>query len=241
MLYKKIRILKGKYGDGFMKTTFLDGAYTQVELSLPFKEGTVAMLLNGVEEIAALENGKLKRRFPFYENEPKVCVKAESGAIYGEVDEETLRLLTPITEEDETKKAEIEETAAEEDTIDENIMETDENTIHSFETTSDKSRDVAEEFGVSEFAPEIEEKDDEDFLRDFNEKYERSPHEETLESLAPDSKWISSDDGVTAVGILYNSTGATHICYAEKGIKDDPPSYNAEWLEGYWIVYNEIA
>ena len=223
MLYKKIRILKGKYGDGVLKTTFLEGGYTRIELSLPFKSGQCAIVAEGYSEVAELENGKLDRSLPYQALSPQVAVRRDDE-VYGDLNDECLSLLFPSPKEEGPLPAESLDEVSEALTV---------------ETPQEKS-DIAVEYGAIELAPEIIEKEDDDFLADFEKKYASSPREETLEALSPDSKWIASEDGKTAVGILYNSSGATHVCYAEKGVREEPPSYEAEWLDGYWIVYNEI-
>lgn len=84
--------------------------------------------------------------------------------------------------------------------------------------------------------------------KEILEKYNMVEHNEDLERLCRESKWIieTTSEKDFSLGVLFNSDGdPTHVCYATKGTRSNPPDYTSQWLsseeeEGYWVVYEEI-
>lgn len=74
---------------------------------------------------------------------------------------------------------------------------------------------------------------------EIEEKYHSYPHNETLEKVFPDSKWIISSPEDLSLGLLYNSEKITHICYAKRGDKDGSFDHNASYYDGWWVVFEE--
>ena len=246
MLYKKIFILKGKKGEGSLKVTRLENAYTTLELNVPKGDYLCAVVQDGYSEVFEYTGGKLAKRIPYSDYYPTLTVTdrelnvAYCNAAYPNVSplleykrnlerervaETEKEDLSPLLSDDKENKVEY-GNSDEEKHVDESDV-----------TLSATSID--ERFGVEGFLDTGVERDTA-FLEDFEEKYKTAAHEITLESLARESKWIASEDQKTAVGVLYNSSGATHLCYAEKGERTSPPTYPAEWLDGYWITYEEL-
>ena len=73
-----------------------------------------------------------------------------------------------------------------------------------------------------------------------------------LNSAYEDSRWVEvkEEDCSYVVGVLYNASGVTTVCYGIKGeYNKKPPKGGYEWLptdvnkweeEGYWIIYQQI-
>ena len=74
----------------------------------------------------------------------------------------------------------------------------------------------------------------------------------SLNSAYEDSRWVEvkEEDCSYVVGVLYNASGVTTVCYGIKGeYNKKPPKGGYEWLptdvnkweeEGYWIIYQQI-
>lgn len=119
---------------------------------------------------------------------------------------------------------------------------------------------IEEKFGITSLSNEVEgeksdSKEDESEIpfklalaMEILEKYHLVDHNEELELLCNGSKWIieTNKEKDFSLGVLFDSDGTpTHVCYAHKGVKSDPPEFTAEWLsdnddKGYWVVYEEI-
>lgn len=121
-----------------------------------------------------------------------------------------------------------------------------------FGITSLSVEDEKEE--VSESTESVQENEEKELpfklalAKEILEKYHLVEHNSELESLCHDSKWIieTSSEKDFSLGVLFDSDGnPTHVCYAHKGMKNNPPDFTSEWLsdndiEGYWVVYEEI-
>jgi|GEM_PF-5663566 len=243
MLLKKIYILKGENGEkGVLKTTRLEGRYFDFELTVhePIRPTYLLSIKCGSEAEVIEIGSKYKKRL------------SDGETLYLTVAESTGKILFFNHYSKDTEKA-IEdylkpdlptpEQRVEDDVQAEKIEEANGNENERAQPLDDERNDVTERFGISEVDTKTEstdESDKNDFVKEFEEKYPTATHNEELENLAEGSKWIITDDGVNSVGLLYNSTGATHVCYALKGEREDPPSYPAEWLDGFWVLYKEL-
>lgn len=109
-----------------------------------------------------------------------------------------------------------------------------------------KSDDISKQFNILEvdnstFSQNIENDEQENFLtKEIEEKYNTLKHNEVLEKVFPNSKWIVEENDDFSLGLLYNSSSITHICYAKAGEIDKPIEPNASFYEGYWIVFEEL-
>ncbi len=103
-------------------------------------------------------------------------------------------------------------------------------------------RDIGEDFNILDILPDEKTSEDNDFrslAMEIEQKYEVYPHNDVLENVFPGSKWINGDDSEPSLGLLYDSTEITHICYAKKG--DEPFDSTASFYEGYWVIFENIA
>ena len=81
---------------------------------------------------------------------------------------------------------------------------------------------------------------------------ENYPPCEKLNVAYPDSRWIEvkEEDCAYVVGVLYNESGVTTVCYGIEGeFGKKPTKEGYEWLpldvnkweeEGFWIIYQQI-
>lgn len=107
------------------------------------------------------------------------------------------------------------------------------------------SKDITGDFNILSIESEsMSDETDENngtysMAREIELKYSSYPHNETLENVFPDSKWILTETDDLSLGLLYNSEKITHICYAKKGEKDSSFDHNASYYEGWWVVFTE--
>lgn len=107
------------------------------------------------------------------------------------------------------------------------------------------SRDITSDFNIlsienDDFSENNEANEEANSLaNEIEMKYATYPHNEALEALFPDSKWIISSPEDLSLGLLYNSEKITHICYAKRGEKDESFDQNASFYDGWWIVFTE--
>lgn len=119
--------------------------------------------------------------------------------------------------------------------------------IEVVEVEENKPHDIAKDFNIlavesdGEFESEKIDSTSESVgvVAEIEAKYPTYPHNETLETVFPGSKWIMADSDEFSLGLLYNSTQITHICYAKKGEKDDCFDHNATYYEGWWVVITD--
>ena len=81
---------------------------------------------------------------------------------------------------------------------------------------------------------------------------ENYPPCEKLNLAYPDSRWVEvkEEDCAYVVGVLYNESGVTTVCYGIEGeFSKKPTKEGYEWLpldvnkweeEGFWIIYQQI-
>ena len=81
---------------------------------------------------------------------------------------------------------------------------------------------------------------------------ENYPPCEKLNVAYPDSRWVEvkEEDCAYVVGVLYNESGVTTVCYGIEGeFGKKPTKEGYEWLpldvnkweeEGFWIIYQQI-
>ena len=81
---------------------------------------------------------------------------------------------------------------------------------------------------------------------------ENYPPCEKLNVAYPDSRWVEvkEEDCAYVVGVLYNESGVTTVCYGIEGeFSKKPTKEGYEWLpldvnkweeEGFWIIYQQI-
>ena len=81
---------------------------------------------------------------------------------------------------------------------------------------------------------------------------ENYPPCEKLNLAYPDSRWVEvkEEDCAYVVGVLYNESGVTTVCYGIEGeFSKKPMKEGYEWLpldvnkweeEGFWIIYQQI-
>ena len=81
---------------------------------------------------------------------------------------------------------------------------------------------------------------------------ENYPPCEKLNIAYPDSRWVEvkEEDCAYVVGVLYNESGVTTVCYGIEGeFSKKPTKEGYEWLpldvnkweeEGFWIIYQQI-
>ena len=81
---------------------------------------------------------------------------------------------------------------------------------------------------------------------------ENYPPCEKLNVAYPDSRWVEvkEEDCAYVVGVLYNESGVTTVCYGIEGeFSKKPMKEGYEWLpldvnkweeEGFWIIYQQI-
>ena len=107
------------------------------------------------------------------------------------------------------------------------------------------SKDITSDFNIlsienDDFSENNEASEASDSLvHEIEVKYATYPHNETLETLFPGSKWIIASPEDLSLGLLYNSEKITHICYAKRGEKDESFDQNASYYDGWWIVFTE--
>ena len=263
MLIKKIYIMKGSDSvKSVLKVTLLEKGYTEIELTTHYAYGDnyVFILKAGAfVHVETFDGKKLKRKLsPFNIDDLSagVCyngkilswtaqtpsvpycltelaekysvIKVESAAEKNRMDE----IAKPKADEIINEPAPV---------IDERIekVETEE-TIIDVEPT--KKTDITNDFDILEVEnrDESTETDGRSLVREIEGKYATYPHNEKLEKIFPDSKWITEDDADSSIGLLYNSTGITHICYAKYSVDDEPFDKSASYYDGYWIVFEEI-
>lgn len=106
-----------------------------------------------------------------------------------------------------------------------------------------------------EHSKSVEKEPDEDFFEtikpQLDELFKCYPADKDLMRSVPDSKWVRVDydkDEFYVVGILYNGTRATHICYGVPGEYSVRPKQKSEWLpldymdpegKGYWVIFQD--
>lgn len=111
--------------------------------------------------------------------------------------------------------------------------------------SENSSKDITVDFNILSIESESisEETNENDatysMAREIETKYSSYPHNETLESVFPESKWILTETDDLSLGLLYNSEKITHICYAKKGEKDGSFDHNASYYDGWWVVFTE--
>lgn len=112
--------------------------------------------------------------------------------------------------------------------------------------TTQSSDDISKQFNILEVDnsafSEIDGDDEQEnsLAREIEDKYNTLKHNEVLEGAFPGSKWIIEENNDFSLGLLYNSSEITHICYAKAGEIDKPIEPNASFYEGYWIVFEEL-
>lgn len=78
------------------------------------------------------------------------------------------------------------------------------------------------------------------------------PEEKALNDSVPNSKWVHVDDvdGYYVVGILYNESEPSYICYGVPSVSGTRPPQELEnmcvWLpttgnQGYWVIYQSAT
>lgn len=160
------------------------------------------------------------------------------------VEEEKTLTPTPLLEESKEEYKEKEENKNDGDVIDKEEV-----SVHP---------SIEEKFGITSLSNEGEKADPKEeeseipfklaLAKEILEKYHLVEHNEELELLCSGSKWIieTNKEKDFSLGVLFNSDSTpTHVCYAHKGVKNNPPEFTAEWLSdnddnGYWVVYEEI-
>lgn len=103
------------------------------------------------------------------------------------------------------------------------------------------AHDISNDYNILGIVPDEEMNDKNDFralASEIEQKYDIYPHNEALEQVFPGSKWIKGDGSEPSLGLLYDSTEITHICYAKSG--DEPFDDNASFYDGYWVVFENI-
>lgn len=103
------------------------------------------------------------------------------------------------------------------------------------------AHDISNDYNILGILPDEKINDTSDFRAlavEIEQKYEIYPHNEDLEQTFPGSKWIKGDVSEPSLGLLYDSTEITHICYAKSG--DEPFDDNASFYNGYWVVFENI-
>ncbi len=198
----------------------------------------------------------LKQKYP-------VVKRREEKPVTEEIDNS---IATTIKDVDPTQENNVDIITAEDHTIDEKNSEepTEDNSVPNDENIDATS--IEERFGITSISNEEDTKElhtrtEESkntsekelpfklaLAKEILEKYHMVEHNSELERLCSDSKWIieTSTEKDFSLGVLFNSDGnPTHVCYAHKGIKNNPPDFSSEWLSdneinGYWVVYEEI-
>lgn len=124
--------------------------------------------------------------------------------------------------------------------------DTEENAATSCETSAEDvtadEHDICEDYNILDILPDEKVGEENDFrslAMEIEQKYEVYPHNEVLENVFPGSKWIIGDDLEPSLGLLYDSTEITHICYAKKG--EESFDANASFHEGYWVIIENIV
>ncbi|MGI6702369.1 MAG: hypothetical protein ACOX3U_07955 [Christensenellales bacterium] len=98
---------------------------------------------------------------------------------------------------------------------------------------------------------------DEDFFNSIkpqiDELFRCYPADKDLMKSVPDSKWVRvnyENDDYYVVGILFNGSRATHICYGVPGEYSIKPKQKSEWLpldymdpegKGYWMIFQDAV
>lgn len=114
-----------------------------------------------------------------------------------------------------------------------------ENSNHEIESIA---YDISDDYNLLGVFPDETTDDISDFrvlAAEIEQKYELYPHNEVLERTFPGSKWIQGEETEPSLGLLYDSSEITHICYAKMG--DEPFDDNANLYEGYWVVFESVT
>lgn len=250
MLIKKIYIMKG--GDGVksvLKVSLLEKSYTEIDLTTHFAYGEnyVFVLKSGAfVHIEKFDGKRIKRKLsPFNIDD------LTAGVCYnGNILSWTARTpqvpycLKELAEKYSVIKAD--QTHSEQKSNNEIIEQTASVIEEPKEEAKEKAKeepkaDITDDFGIM-FLDEQNETDrkENSIIREMEQKYDYLPHNRTLEELFPNSKWIADSDEDSYAGLLYNSEGITHICYAKLGAENEPFDENASYYDGYWIVFEEV-
>lgn len=250
MLIKKIYIMKGTDGvKSVLKVNLLEKSFTEIELTTHFAYGDnyVFVLKSGAfVHIEKFDGKKIKRKLsPFNIDDltAGVCYNGNILAWTAQTPSipyclKELAEKYSVIKAEQTQKIEPKEINSEEGT--DSFEEPTEITID--EKIETKKDDIADDFGIvfldEQNAPPDEENN---VIREIEQKYNYLPHNQTLEELFPQSKWIADSDDNSFVGLLYNSDGITHICYAKLGKENEPFDETASYYDGYWIVFEEVS
>lgn len=187
----------------------------------------------------------LKQKYPVIKKEEIKSTEMTESEETIEEEEKTLTP-TPLLEESKEEPEEKEEIKNDGEVIDKEEVSVHPSIEEKFGITSLSNEDDDEKTDAKEEESEIPFKLA--LAKEILEKYHLVDHNEELELLCSGSKWIieTNKEKDFSLGVLFNSDGTpTHVCYAHKGVKNNPPEFTAEWLSdnndnGYWVVYEEI-
>jgi hypothetical protein len=271
MLKKRILILSGKIYRGVLKLTNLEASYLEIELTTHFlPSGSYIFVLKIGDFVEKLHfNGeKLYRKIPFnlpfdktaeaaiIETDPfAVLMSASSEKELSLSFEKLLQEyinFNAVAQTVPSKTAAKKTTELKDGLHSSNKNQSTETPLSEPVSDSDKLKANFKKTLEEELKkPIASEKSFFDGIKEsVTEFFEKYPPYEELSAVVPSSKWVKVDteDTFYVVGLLFNTSGITHICYGIPGEYSVKPSSEilTEWLplnpeewdkSGFWMIY----